>query len=200
MIQPASSRVVRASFSERQNRRTLPLIDYEAGGEAVNVVAGDRYAFMWEAVCDGTSVTVERTDLREGPILVLDGLSGVTQIAIAFDQAMRVHVAYVDAAGAHFYYWNTLESRMETMQLPEAVTPRLCTDQKHAMFLGTDDVVLAYLRSGVLYCRYQRDRYTIEHVLEQAPDAVALITIGMNDANRLQWKLKPRPGYRPPQP
>lgn len=198
MIVDKSAKVIRAAYVEKQNRRSVPLVDYEAGGATLNASQGSRYAYMWEAVSDGTQVTVERQDLRAGPTVILSGLTGVTQIAIAFDASMRAHVAYVDANGAHLYYWNSLESKMDTMDLPGAMTPRLCTDQKRQVFVGTDDVVLGYLRDGALYCRYQRDRFTVERKIEDVPDAVGLTTIGMNNANRLQWRLKPRPGYIPP--
>lgn len=197
MIEPLSAKVIQSSYVEQQNRRTIPLVDYEAGGETLDSSQGSRYAFMWVAESDGSSVTVRRVDLEETHV-VLSGLADVTQIAIAFDAAMRTHVAYVAGGKAYLYYWNSLAGSMDTMELDGAITPRLCTDQKRQVFVGTDDVILAYLRSGGLYCRYQRERFTVEHLITAVPDAIGLTTVGLNNANRLQWRCRPRPGWKPP--
>lgn len=196
MYQTLSTPTIRSGWAETQNRRTLPLIDYEAGGPTLNAPTADRYSVMWVAESDGSSVTVRREDSEEAVEVLTD--TGITQIALAFDQTMRPHVAYVAEGVAKFRYWDTLSGDWSLLNLGNAVTPRLCTDEKRSQFIGTEDVILCYMRGEDLFVRYQRDRYLEEKLLEANTNGVSLTTIGMNNANRLQWKIRPKPGFIPP--
>lgn len=198
MYQSLSTPTIRSGWTETQNRRTIPLVDYEAGGPTLNVPTADRSSVMWVAESDGSKVTVRREDSAEAVEILSD--SGITQISLAFDQTMRPHIAYVANEVAKFRYWDTLSSSWEILNLGSAVTPRLCTDEKRPQFIGTEDVILCYMRGEDLFIRYQRDRYLEEKLLASNTNGVSLTTVGMNNANRLQWKIRPKPGWRPPTP
>jgi hypothetical protein len=75
------------------------------------------------------------------------------------------------------------DARLET---PFGFTPQaFFTHQPgHAL------IVLAYMRSDVLYARFQRERYETEHTLAigLGPDA-RLVAVAMNKGLRLQFQL-----------
>lgn len=170
-----------------------PLVDYETGGPAL-AVGSDSHAFQWVAHSDGTSVWVSREGVA--PALLLTD-TGITEIALAFDQTMNPHIAYVASGVAKWFYWDTLASAYDTMTLTTARSPRCCSDEKTPQFSGDRDVVLAYMKGDGLFLRLQRDRFTVEYEKEPDPDnhapfteSTRLTILGMNTGNRLQFRFQ----------
>lgn len=185
MIPVLSSSPQRGSFVEKQNRRTLPLIDYELGASALNSAAEDYNEFLWTAESDGTNVIVYREGVE--PVKVLTD-SDITQIALGFDQTMQPHIAYMAGGVCKFYWYDTLTDEMQTMVIPNGRSPRLCMDEKRGVFIISSDLLLTYKVGANVCVRVQRERFQTEHVLEtdQPGD---IVIFGRNNKNRLQWKL-----------
>lgn len=185
MIPTISSTVERGGWVEQQNRRTLPLIDYEMGAGVLESSASNYNEFLWTAESDGASVWVYREGVE--PVTILTD-ANITQISLGFDQTMRPHIAYMAGGVCKFRWFDTLAGSMQTMTIPNARSPRLCMDEKRGVFIGSSDLLLSYNNGTNLCLRAQRERYATEHVLATGVEG-DLVTFGLNTKNRLQWKL-----------
>lgn len=186
MIPRASEKVLRGSYVEQQNRSAQPLIDYERGGLVLGQATANLTAALWTAQYIEGRVEV----FREGvlPVTIFSE-PGITQIALAFDQAMQPHIAYMVGGVCKFFYYDTLQNGMRTMEIPGATSPRLCLDEKRSLFSGQADIILSYKKGTDLVVRVQRERYGVEYVLASNLPG-ELLTVGLNSVNRLQWNLR----------
>jgi hypothetical protein len=103
------------------------------------------------------------------------------------DQNARAFLTYADKNGNAFYYWfdSTLPG-YRTTAIPGVVyRPFATLDDNRVVELASSDIILAYVRAGVLYFRAQRDRFGIEYTLGAAP--ATLVQMGMNNKFRLQF-------------
>lgn len=187
-----STTPVRSDWVERQNQRSDPLIDWEMGGAVLNSPLPDRYTHNWRLWSDGTTVFINRDDLSDSQV-IFSG-AGITSVSLAFDQVMRPHVAYTEQGVAKFYHWDTLSSAFKVMTLaPDAKYPRCGSDDKRPFFIGRDDVLVAYMRGDSLCVRWQSDRYLIEEVKAPNTGKKMLVQLGMNNQNRMQFRLSKEP-------
>ncbi|MCC7462086.1 MAG: hypothetical protein IT480_06435 [Gammaproteobacteria bacterium] len=121
---------------------------------------------------------------------------GIKSISAAFDQNMRIAVAYDFHTGAppEFYWFdNTLGYYVTLVLPPGSITPRCGLDDSRDMQVAGSDIILTYLRAGTLYFREQRDRFTVEYTLKSGLEGYELAQFGMNRKYRLQWQLVPEP-------
>ncbi|AVO23165.1 tail fiber protein [Xanthomonas phage RiverRider] len=186
MIPVASAKVLKGSYVEQQNRSGQPLIDYERGGLALGQATSNLTEALWTAQYIDGSVVVFRDNVP--PVIILTE-PGITQIALAFDQSMQAHIAYMVGNVCKFYYYSTLENGMRTMEIPGATNPRLCLDEKRSPFSGRADILLSYKKGTDLVVRVQRERYGVEYVLASNLPG-DLLSVGLNSVNRLQWNLR----------
>jgi len=185
----AASTAVQAPLLSPDNRdRTDLLLDYELGGVALNDPSAGLQVQPWEAWSDGAHLWVAPSPGRTPTTLLLTG-SGITEVALAFDQNMRATVAYVESGTAKLRWFDTSIGAMTTTSYAGATSPMLTLDDKRALstLTGTSDVLFAYIRAGSVYYRQQRDRFTIERLLGALPPSSTRIDrIGMGANNRLQ--------------
>lgn len=185
----AASTAVQAPLLSPDNRdRTDLLLDYELGGVALNDPSAGLQVQPWEAWSDGAHLWVAPSPGRTPTTLLLTG-SGITEVALAFDQNMRPTVAYVEAGLAKLFWFDTSIGAMVTTSYAGATSPMLTLDDKRpvATLGGTSDVLFFYLLSGSLCYRQQRDRFTIERVLGAVPPTSTRINrVGMGSNNRIQ--------------
>lgn len=114
---------------------------------------------------------------------------GITAVDIAFDQNMRPFVAYKQLGQWRFWWWDpTVPAQVHTT-LPNSRDLRCCLDDHRRFAVATSDILLCYINdSNELCVRYQRDRYSIEYVLEPGiPEN--LVYVGMNSQWRVQFGL-----------
>lgn len=85
--------------------------------------------------------------------------------SFAFDLAGYEIIAWEEDTGVSFIqYFDSSTNEWITMELPTgSYSPSVALD-----FFGTFterlvDVTLGYIRDNTMYCRYQRERYSIEH-------------------------------------
>jgi len=64
-------------------------------------------------------------------------------------------------------------------------SPKLTMDDKRESQSASNDIIFAYVKSGSLYYRQQRDRFQTEYFLRSG--VAKLKKIGMNDKLRLQF-------------
>lgn len=185
MIPVLSSSAQRGDYVEQQNRRSRPMIDYEMGASALNSDSSDYNLHLWTAESDGSAVTVYREGVP--PTTVLTD-TGITQIALGFDQTMRPHIAYMSGGVCKFYWYDTIAGSMQTMTIAGARSPRLCMDEKRGVFISQSDLILTYKVGTNVCVRVQRQRFQTETILAtNKPGDIAVF--GLNNKNRLQWKL-----------
>lgn len=161
-------------------------LDYEDGGIALNDPSMGQNYQVWQAVIRDEKIFISAPSVPE-----FEFYSGtaVTDVSIAFDQNMRLHVAYTDNEVTKFYWFNTLTGQSETLTLGEGyLTPKCSLDDKRSIQSGGSDIILAYVKDGELCYRQQRDRFLIERVLAEGP-FYGISKLGMNAGNRLQFLM-----------
>lgn len=178
---------VPSSFVETVSRRTVPLIDYEMGGLNVADASQGLNVKLWKLESNGAQMLLSADGV---PAIELFNRPNVSQVALAFDQNMRPHVAFVQTGVTWLWWYDSQAGAMVFSSFPGALTPRLTTDEKRPTHLEDSDVILAYVRNNNLYFRMQRDRFLTEYLLKSAVNA-DLIAIGMNRGYRMQFRLRP---------
>lgn len=164
------------------------LEDVEAGGIAVQDTSTGLMSHRWRAWVDGADVWLQRDGAS--PALQFSA-SGITDLALAFDQTMRVQIAYRTSSGTLFLRWyDSVAQAYTTTSFGPGRNPKLTLDDKRMSQTGTSDVIFAYIRNGTLYHRKQRERFGVERAGKTGiPDSVVLKSVGMTRTLRLQFEL-----------
>jgi hypothetical protein len=128
------------------------------------------------------------------PSTLLFSRVNVTWGRLAFDQNMFPIISYVDQYGAGYYWYDPIAHAYAFVVMDPAVrTPCVTMDDKRPIptLVGSNDVILAYMKGNGLYYRIQRERYGTEYLLKL--DMTTLIPnpslwmVGMNEGMRLQF-------------
>lgn len=172
------------------------LVDYELGGVALQDPSLGLQYQTWKAHWNSADSTVYATPSTTGVPVALHTRSDVIELAFTFDQNMRWSTA-VRLAGdimEHRWYDSAIESyRVSTYTGVTSV--RITLDDKRDIQIhsGVSDVILTYIKSGLVKWRIQRDRFLTEYGHSTAfSENVRITQFGMNIKNRLQWRLGPR--------
>lgn len=164
---------------------TTKRTDYELGGVAVGDPSGGLSAQLWSARYVGGQIVVEDAAGAQGFALTA---AGVTKLSLAFDQNMRVNLAYQTAAGTYLRWFDTSINDFAITLFADARNPALTLDERRDELLNNSDVIFAYQKAdGGLYYRQQRDRYDVEYLLRADTGAAQLIAVATNKAYRLQF-------------
>lgn len=173
-----------------------PLVDVEYGGVALNDSSHGIRVKPWTIRYDRSSGDVI-LGASGVPEIVLFTRPDITQISVAFDRNMQPVVSFTQANQAKLYFYDDLLPGFvfwET-ELGTAVDPRVTHDDKRETQSSISDVILAYVRAGVLRYRQQRDRYAVEITPPVGPGGSPLSTtrlyhVGMNRHGRLQFAIE----------
>lgn len=184
-----SSETFQNRFVEFTNDPSTPLIDVEIGGTAIGDPEAGLQVQLWTARYEAPNIILSADTVDDS---VLFSRAGITELSLAFDQAMRPFVAFTDAGGSAYWWYDPVEeAQVISPYLPAGSVNLRCTlDDKRILNQGNSDIILAYMRAGDLYFRQQRDRYLTEYLLKTAAGS-RLVNIGMNAGNRLQFRLQP---------
>lgn len=142
-------------------------------------------------------------DGRYSPEMTLLEYPHISEFSFSFDFTMRPMAVFVaneiEQIGNQqqlfkntYLYWfdNTL-GRYALIFLGSVIrTPKILVDdarENESGFYSKSDVCLFYWRSGSLYVRYLRDRFTEETLLKR--NIPYIESIGMNEHYRLQFNL-----------
>lgn len=182
---------VPARFSGGRAGATSKTVDYEEGGIAIQDPSEGLLYQRWRARLfnSGEVDSYVMLDAREVPEFVWLTVPFMTEISFSFDANMQPVVAYV-ANGQSFLNWydTSVPAYVTTELAEDVITPRVALDDKRQFQSNgyqLSDVILAYVRSGNLYYRQQRDRYTIERLLKTG--VKPLIKIGFTRGLRFQF-------------
>lgn len=168
---------------------TNPLIDFEAGGVALQDPTQGLTGFTWKLFNVNLDIFVQRNN--DAPIFMFSQ-SSLTELSLAFDQNMRANIAYRTSDGViHLRWYDSVGHVYVTSDFGQARNPRLCLDDKRLEMSNLSDVLLAYIKPDNTLCvRMQRDRYGVEYVIATGllPNT-KLKNIGMNENYRVQMEL-----------
>lgn len=193
---------------------TSQTVDYENGGIAIQDASKGINFQSWRGFVENDMIYLEAPTVPK--VLVYVG-TNITELSISFDRNMNYCLAFVEDGLPKLRWYNTTVTGMVTTELdPNIKNPRICHDDKRDSQTENSDIILAYLRDGRLYVRYQRDRYTIEYdptidlpveertaFRTKVAEALGLIKIGMNSGYRVQFMFRApkrvnRPGTEEP--
>lgn len=179
---------VPSAFLTPDDEVTIAMIDYEAGGVAIQDPSQGLTGYTWKIFQVNLDVFVQRNGAD--PVLLFSQ-DNITSLSLAFDQNMRPNVAYTLADGTVALRWfdSTIQN-FRTTNFGTARCPRLTLDDKRIEMTTTSDVLFFYIKGDELCWRQQRDRYGVERVLVNGilPTTV-LKNVGMNTVYRIQFEL-----------
>lgn len=171
--------------------RQARIIDYERGGIALNDPSQGLDVQDWQARLVGNEIRVSPAPYTTETVVVTE--AGITELSLAFDQNMAPNIAYMALGQAKLYWYDTtLGAQTTTILDADVRSPFLTLDDKRpfATTIGSNDVLLFYIRSNRLCYREQRDRYNNEVTLAWFEgSAVTISKAGMNSANAMQVEL-----------
>lgn len=187
--QSLSTTLVPGAYVHGDEHVFSPLADFEPGGVALSDSSGGLFAKLWRLRCiNGHDLLLSADGVPETVLISRPGT--VTEVSLAFDQNARPGVAFVEDGAAKLYWYDSLAEDFTVTTLAAGVAnPRVTMDDKRAMQTAANDIILAYLRSGSLYFRAQRDRYTVEYLLTATPPDGPLRRVSMNNRLRLQFEF-----------
>lgn len=168
--------------------------DYEAGPVAIGDPSLGQAYQVWHLTYNSGPGTFTVTPQTTGsPVDVLTGFTNVEQCTLAFDQNGNVTLGFTQAGVAKLYWYDTQQAQYVTDTLTDFIYPSVCMDDKRTTQNTANDILLFYTKQQIdstydLFVRYQRDRYTIEHLLaEDIPPYV--YKFGMHAGLRVQIGL-----------
>lgn len=164
--------------------RSTAVESWEMGGAGISDTSGGLLHQLWHGRLELDTGTV-LLSAPNTPEFVLYSEAGITQMDFCFDQNMKPCLAFTKNGLGYFWWYNTVNLQYETIALGGVLTPLAILDDKRDHFAGDSDVVLLYLRDGSLYCRDQRDRYTIEYDLN-IHGIKRLLRVGFTTGLRVQ--------------
>ena len=163
---------------------------WELGGVGLSDTSQGLASHTWRAWKDSKAIYIQRTDLPKDTSKTLLAASDITEVDLTFDQNMRPVLTYVSGGIAKLYWYDTVSQSQTITDFPNVQNPRVSLDDKRAFNTANSDVIFAYINNDQLCCRYQRERYGIEHALHQLPPKTQLVKIGMGTANRFLFDTK----------
>jgi len=175
-------------FEAPRNLPKLPLEDWDKGGVNIENTTQGLLVYDWRCFMSGDDIRVEVPGVV-APTTV-HTRTDIVELAFTWDRSMRPFLAWQLADNTcQFRWYDSLVSGFVVTNLPTgSVTPRCQLDDKRTSQSAASDIILAYVNSGELRYRQQRDRYTVERVLSASLGAKVLRQIGLNRANRFQFR------------
>tara|TARA_R110001592_G_scaffold111372_5_gene308450 strand:- start:3343 stop:3918 length:576 start_codon:yes stop_codon:yes gene_type:complete len=177
---------VPTSFSGARALTVTRTVDYEDGGIAIQDPSQGSNYQRWRGRLIGDDIILDAPEVE--PFTVFSA-PGITEFSFTFDQNMRPAIAYVQAGVAKLRWFDSAANAQVITTYPGAITPRVTLDDKRFTQTSSSDVILGYVRDGALYYRQQRDRYTVERLLDPGPH-IGLVKIGFNVKLSLQFLME----------
>lgn len=177
-----------SAFLEPDGRERNPLEDFEQGGEAIGDASKGLRHQPWRAWWFFGVVYI--APISGGTPTALLSLDAVSELSLAFDQNMRPCIAYVSDGQPGLWWFDATEGEHVHLLLPGVASPFVTLDDKRAEFVASSDILLFYLRDGGVWCRQQRERFTVERRLADMPIGTqSIVRCGMGENNRMQLEI-----------
>lgn len=162
------------------------LVDFEWGGIDLLDTSQGLQVKIWKCFYKDDWIKITDDVITHDLLKV----GNVKSLSLSFDFNMHATVTYVvDGIGTHLYWYDTAQSKqIITKYGVDYLCPQLSLDDHRLHQSANADIIFAYIKNNNLYYRQQRDRFTIERLLEaNINEAVELKQIGMNTKNRFQF-------------
>lgn len=174
----------------RQNIRfsaLTGLTDTHFGGIAISDASQGYLYQLWTATILNGDIWLSAPNT---PIFKYLSGTNAVWVGLAFDQSANVFIAYVDGLGNASYRWfdSTIPGYRTTALATPVYRVFAALDDSRTAESSNNDVILAYVRSGTLFFRAQRDRFGVEYNLGAVP--ATLVQIGMNHVLRFQFAFQ----------
>ncbi|MCU7962423.1 hypothetical protein L5M28_07500 [Shewanella sp. SW32] len=175
----------------------------ELGPEQLNTSGGNIKAAWWLFEFNGSEVTASKyngNDFELGSVVF--SVTNIKRLSATFDQLGRPMVFYETNSNELKLFW------FDPVLVQNIITefgvgnyPFATFDIRWDTSNPRSDVMLFYMRSGAIYYRMQRDRYSIEYATPVVADAVFIKEADMAVDYHLQLLYRYiDTGYNPPQP
>lgn len=166
-----------------------PLIDYEMGGVELNDPSQGLDSTLWKLELNKQTGELKLGKHGEdGEVLLTD--KAIKKVSLAFD--LNARPAYVLEYDNHvkFTYYDTVTSQNVTVNFDGVRSPYITLDDRRVENSAGSDILFCYIKGQQLCVRYQRDRYTVEHILHDLPhDNYMLERVGMAVNLRILFEL-----------
>ncbi|KRG43773.1 hypothetical protein ARC78_06795 [Stenotrophomonas pictorum JCM 9942] len=148
---------------------------------------------LWTARADKKQVLLSADGVPE--VVIYTHAEPVNAVTLAFDQNGNPNLTVGGISGALLYWYDATRPGMETTSLPaDHLYPMLTLDDARDLNIAASDIILSYVRGGVLRYRQQRERFQIEHtpLLGDGGSPLTvpgkpLLHVSMTRKQRVQW-------------
>lgn len=164
-----------------------PRMSRHRGGTAIGDSSLGLDVRTWTLQIDGDNMLLSNTTMAPTVVLTVEG---VKECSLAFDQNMRIAIAYQTDDASHIYFYNSLLASYDTLSISGAKYARALTDdvRRAPNVSNLNDVLFFYVLGTTLCMRVQRERFAIEYPLYDVAN-YRLEHVGMNDHLRVQMNL-----------
>lgn len=173
--------------------------DYEMGGIALQDTSRGLQYQPWYGFWDEDDNTAYLVpNFISAPIPIFTQ-ADVFEFGFTFDQNMRWCAGVFLTDGTFQLRWfDSSVGNYVITNFTGLTSFRLTLDDKRErqINIGATDILFTYIRNNNLYVREQRDRYTVEYLLQSdLPNNLRITNFGMNERYRVQWRMRyRRPG------
>lgn len=168
-------------------------VSYHMGPVRVEDTSQGLLAKMWTLRAEGGDAVLSAEGVE--PFDLLKRGADLESITLSFDQNARPCACFEEqgGGGAFLYWYDPIEADMVVAPLEAgSTTPRLTLDDARQFNIANSDIILGYVRDGLVRYRRQRDRFTVEYTPTEGeggpPVSARLLQhITMNDKLRLEF-------------
>ncbi|MBT9138842.1 MAG: hypothetical protein DDT31_01419 [Syntrophomonadaceae bacterium] len=147
--------------------RDHALVDFEMGGVGLQNPSQGLNVQLWRLRYDELTGNF-LLSAPNHPETILFNRPNVSYISLSFDSNMNLFVSFTQAGVSRFWWFDTVPSAQvfDEVTIATATSPYATLDDRRILQDATRDILLFYIRIGNLFFRQQRDRYTIEYLLQ----------------------------------
>lgn len=168
-------------------------ISYQWGPVQIQDPSQGLLVKLWTLRAEGTAAVLSAAG--SPPVTVFTRAAVLDNVNLAFDQNGRPCVCFEEegTGNSYLYWFDPVPNEPTFMAIPgDAVSPRITLDDARPFNGANSDVILGYIRAGVVRYRMQRDRFTVEYTPPIGPGgspaiATSLRHISMNSKLRLEF-------------
>lgn len=163
------------------------LVDYEMGGIALQDPSLGMSVRVWKLWLDGNDVRLAPDD-TPGLSTVLFSASGITELTLAFDGNMTPIVAFVQGGAMKLWWYDlSLTPPAYVTTTFDGTSPYLSFDDRRQRLIGRAEVMLFYLKDGMVKLRALSDRFLVEYDWTAQPvGSERIIAAGLDSGYRMQ--------------
>lgn len=164
------------------------------GPVAIQDTSEGLLALLWQARIDDNKILLSAPGITE--IVGYTHTHDLAEVSLAFNQNGDPYYSFVDEEGDAYFRWydGTLPGMTTTLMEAGTINPRMTLDDARPFNISSSDVILGYVKDGLLRYRQQRDSFSIEYtptvgVGGPVVETDKLLHISMNSKLRLQFLM-----------